>query len=424
LAVTRWSNPGGPLKTLPDKPGLHYGWVIIALGFLTIFVALGMARFSYAVFLPGMHNGLGLSYQQLGFIGTSNFAGYLFAVIFTPFLIRRLQHRASIVTGLTLIGLSMFGISRSSSFAAIAVLYVLVGMGGGFANVSTMVLLPHWFRTQKRGTAAGIICGGSGLGIVFSGILIPFLSRSIGTQGWRSGWLIFSGISLVIAACVALFLRNSPAEKGLEPMGAAAPLKPDQMIPRDEKGKGRVLLHLGLLYGLFGVTFMVYGTFIVATMVKEYGFTEAKAGMYWSWVGFFSLFSGVFFGTLSDRIGRNWGLALVFLVQSAAYLLAGCHLGGAALALSVVLYGCAIFAIPAIMAAAVGDYLGVSGAANAFVLVTIVFAVGQTIGPGAAGMIAGVTGSFTSTFLISALLTICAALLAALLPKPHDIHGL
>ena len=409
------------MTSLPGNArSLHYGWAIIAVGFLVIFVALGLARFSYAVFLPAMHSGLGFSYQRLGFIGTCNFAGYLFAVIFTPFLIRRFLHRATITAGLSLISLCMFGISRSDSFAEVAALYILIGVGGGFANVSMMVLLPHWFRSQKRGKAAGIVCGGSGLGIIFSGFLIPLLNRTGGADGWRSGWLIFSCISLAVALTAALVLRNSPAELGLEPMGAAAPLTPEVFKPRDEKGKGPIMLRLGIIYGLFGVTFMVYGTFIVATMVKEFGFSEAKAGIYWSWVGLFSLFSGVSFGTLSDRIGRNRGLALAFLVQTASYLLAGLHPGPAALVASVLLYGSAFFSIPAIMAASVGDYLGISGAANAFVLITIFFAIGQTIGPGAAGVIAGVTGTFTTTFLVAAALTVLAALLAASLPHPHD----
>lgn len=409
------------MHTPQEKPGLHYGWVIIAMGCLTIFVALGLARFSYTVLLPGMHDGLGLSYQQLGFISTCNFAGYLCAVIVTPFLIRKFQHRATIAAGLFLISFSLFGISRSSGFLPIAVLYVLAGMGGGFANVSTMVLLPHWFRSRERGKAAGIVCGGSGIGIVFSGFLIPILNRSLGHAGWRTGWFIFSCVALAVALGTVLFVRNTPEEMGLEPMGEAVQLAPEQLRPREEKGRERLLLRLGIIYGLFGVTFMVYGTFIVATMVKEYGFSEARAGLYWSWVGLFSLFSGVGFGTLSDRIGRNRGLAVVFLVQSAAYLLAGFKLGGGALVLSVLLYGSAFFSIPAIMAAAVGDYLGVAGAANAFVLVTIFFAIGQTMGPGGAGLIAGVTGSFTSTFLLSALLTVGAALLAVALPKPRHV---
>lgn len=163
---------------------------------------------------------------------------------------------------------------------------------------------------------------------------------------------------------------------------------------------------------------MVYGTFIVTTMVREYGFSEAKAGLYWSWVGFFSLFSGVGFGALSDRIGRKRGLALVFAVQSAAYLLAGLKTGSAGLVLSIILYGLAVFAIPAIMAAAVGDYLGLSRAATAFATITIFFAIGQTIGPGVAGLIAGATGAFTTSYLLASLLTAAAALFAALLPPP------
>ncbi len=402
----------------------HYGWVIIALGFLVIFNALGMARFAYGVFLPAMHNGLGLSYERLGFIGTSNFAGYLCAVVVTPFMIRRFRHRATIAAGLLFISLCLFGISRSSSFVLILILFTLVGLGSGFANVSMMVLLPHWFRSQERGKAAGIICGGSGLGIIISGFLIPYLSRTLGVDGWRSGWLIFSGISLAIAASAALFLRNTPGEIGLEPMGAVAPapVATEQFKPHDDSGKGRIVLLLGILYLLFGITFMVYGTFIVATMVKEYGFSEAKAGIYWSWVGFFSVFSGVVFGTISDRIGRKKGLALVFLVQSTAYILVGINCGTVGIVVSVILFGLALFAIPAIMAATVGDYLGASGAANAFVMITIFFAAGQTLGPGGAGMIAGVTGTFSITFLLSALLTTGASVLALSLPDPPATH--
>lgn len=407
------------MKTLSgNSRSIHYGWVIVALGFLVIFSSLGLARFAYGVFLPGMQNGLGLSYERLGFIGTSNFAGYLFAVVVTPFLIRRFQHRATISTGLLLIGICLFSISRSSSYITILVLFTLVGVGSGFATVSMMVLLPHWFRSQQRGKAAGIICGGSGLGIIVSGFLIPYLNRTLGIDGWRSGWLIFSVISLAIAASVALLLRNTPSEMGLEPFGEASPAASEPFTPRSDSGKGSLVLRLGILYLLFGVTFMVYGTFIVATMVKEFGFREATAGIYWSWVGFFSMFSGVVFGTISDRIGRKKGLALVFLVQAAANILVGFNCGPAGIIISVILFGAAFFAIPAIMAATVGDYLGASSAANAFVLITIFFAVGQTAGPGGAGMVAGMTGTFTTTFLLSALLTIAAAVLALSLPDP------
>jgi len=90
------------------------------------------------------------------------------------------------------------------------------------------------------------------------------------------------------------------------------------------------------------------------------------------------------------------------------------------LMVSIVLYGVAVFAIPAIMAAAMGDYLGPSKAATAFATVTLFFAFGQTIGPAGAGLIAGATESFTTAYLVAALLTATATFLAASLPAPID----
>ncbi|HSR36272.1 MAG TPA: MFS transporter, partial [Desulfurivibrionaceae bacterium] len=131
-----------------------------------------------------------------------------------------------------------------------------------------------------------------------------------------------------------------------------------------------------------------------------------------------SLFSGVGFGTLSDRIGRKQGLIAVFAVQTIAYLLVGLKSGTAGLVLAIALYGLAVFAIPAIMTAAIGDYLGLSRAAASFATVTLFFAFGQSVGPALAGMIAGQSGSFCPAYLIAAGVTGLAAIFAATLPRP------
>lgn len=397
---------------------VHYGWIIAATGFLVLFSCFGLARYAYTMLLPRMQAGLGFAYERMGFIGTANFTGYLVAVLLAPHLVRRFHPRAVITAGLLLISTCMLGISRSHGFFTIAALYSFVGLGGGFANIPLMALVTYWFRSEQRGKAAGLVIAGNGAAIIFAGFLIPFLNRVYGAEGWRSGWLVLGLISLGITACAAAFLRNHPSELGIEPVGRPLPPSPDQLTPRERRGDGAILLRLGLLYLVFGATFMIYGTFIVTTMVKEYSFSEQKAGLYWSWVGFFSLFSGVGFGALSDRIGRRYGLALVFAVQTAAYLIAGLKLGSAGLVVSIVLYGMAVFAIPAIMAAAIGDYLGLSRAATAFATVTVFFAAGQTIGPAGAGMIARSSGTFTTAYLFAALLTAAAAIFAALLPAP------
>jgi predicted MFS family arabinose efflux permease len=397
----------------------HYGWIIAGVGFLIIFACIGLARYAFTMLLPSMQAGLALPYDRMGFIGTGNFCGYLLSVILAPTLIRRFKPRAVITGGLTLITLALFGISVSSGFFTPLFLYFLVGMGTGFANIPTMVLISYWFRSDQRGKAAGLMVGGSGAAIILAGVFVPLLNRSFGSDGWRASWLLLGVIALIVTILATWLIRNHPAEKGLEPLGRATPPSADQTALQERKGDGAILMRLGFLYLAFGATFMVYGTFIVTTMVREYGFSEAKAGIYWSWVGFFSLFSGVVFGILSDRIGRKRGLALVFVLQSIVYLLAGFKVGSIGLLISVVLYGSTVFAIPAIMAAAVADYLGLSRAAAAFSTITIFFAAGQTVGPAVAGIIGAASGGFTSAYLLAAVMTTFAAVFALFLPRPR-----
>jgi len=403
-----------------QKLPFHYGWLIVITGILTLFSCLGLARFAFGMLLPNMRDGLGLAYDQMGYLGTGNFVGYLFSVAITPTILKILRPRITISAGLLLVAISLAGMSQSDAFWQLLTLYVLTGVGSGLANISTMVLIAHWFRREKRGLAAGLMVFGNGVGIIFSGLMIPLLNQNYGHNGWRVSWLLLAGITISISILTALLVRNKPESLGLEPIGTKTPFTAAELGSSGTAKSGRVLVSLGLLYLAFGATYMIYGTFVVTSMVEEYGLSEVAAGRFWSWVGFFSLFSGIIFGTLSDKIGRRGGLMVVFGVQTLAYLLAGSGLGTSALLLSVFLYGIAAWAIPAIMTASVGDYLGVSKAAAGFSFVTFFFAAGQTIGPAFAGLMAEHYGSFSPAFLFSALITAVAMLFALSLPQPTE----
>ncbi|MBW2504348.1 MAG: YbfB/YjiJ family MFS transporter [Deltaproteobacteria bacterium] len=399
------------------SPKFHYAWIIVLVGTLSVFACLGLARFAFGMLLPSMRDALAMSYDQMGYLGTANFAGYLFSVAVTPLLLRRLSPRALITVGLLLISTCMLGISGSTSYPSVLLLYSLVGVGSGLTNIPIMVLVSYWLRRDRRGQAAGLIVAGSGFAIIFSGVLVPYLNAGFTENGWRIGWLVL-GILVFFVSLVAGFLvRNDPAEMALEPCGTIQAVDYDPSSSKGDFDGLRVLMHLGALYFVFGATYVVYGTFIVTTMVEEYAYAEASAGMFWSWVGFFSLFSGIIFGPLSDKIGRKGGLMAVFGVQALAYFLAGSRLGTIAVFVSVVLYGVAVFAIPAIMAAAVGDYFGKAKAATAFSVITFCFAFGQTIGPTLAGLVAQASGTFMPSYLAAGALAAIAALVAARLPS-------
>ena len=104
------------------------------------------------------------------------------------------------------------------------------------------------------------------------------------------------------------------------------------------------------------------------------------------------------------------------LCQSVAYGLVGFTAAAEGLFVAIILYGLALFAIPTIMTAAVADYFGLARAAATFAIVTLFFAIGQTFGPGSAGLIAKASGSFTTAYGLAALLTACAAVGACFLP--------
>jgi MFS family permease len=427
------------------KP-LHYGWVIVITGTLVLFSCLGLGRFALGMLLPSMGISLELSYSQMGLIGTGNFAGYMASVILAGMVARIIGARSTIAFGLVLVGGSILAMSRAGGFVPLLVLYVVTGVGSGLANVPLMGLVSHWFKKDTRGRAAGSMLSGNGLAIVFSGLMVPWINASLGPDGWRTGWLVIGVISLGVAVISGILLRNDPADMGLEPVGrpdpvrTAAPAAADAthnapagndgpeaasarpVNPRPAKRSPHrwTMVHLGLIYACFGATYVVYATFIVTALVDERGFGEGTAGTFWAAVGALSIFSGPLFGWLSDRMGRKITIIGVYLLFTLSYVLAGANLSLPFLYVSIGIFGLAVWSIPTIMSAAVGDYMGPALAVRAFGFITLFFGAGQIAGPALAGVLADAFGSFSPAFFLCAALTACGAGLTLFLKPPAD----
>ena len=108
---------------------------------------------------------------------------------------------------------------------------------------------------------------------------------------------------------------------------------------------------------------------------------------------------------------------MVFSIQMCAYLLIALSLPGMFLYFSIGCYGIVAWAIPSIMAALVGDYVGPQKTARVFGFITFIFAIGQI-----AGFLAEKSGSFSSSFLMAALFAGLAVFLSSLLKKPDQAH--
>jgi len=402
-----------------ERKAIHYGWHIVWTGTCCIFACLGLGRFALGMILPAMGQSLHLSYSQMGLIGTMNFAGYLVAVLFCGALADRFGYRRLIVMALVAIGVTMILIGRSSSLGMILVCYTITGMGSGAANVPMMGLISQWFAKSHRGRATGFVVIGSGFAILLSGRLVPFLNRLGGAEGWRLSWQVLGGIILLVAGLCLAMLRNSPQEKNLHPLGESGNDEGAWLAGAEIRIRLRDIAQLGGLYFLFGYTYVIYTTFIVTALIQEHGFSEAEAGSFWSLVGGLSLLSGPVFGSLSDRIGRKYTLAMVFAIQTAAYLLVSRPLATPFLYLSIGCFGVVAWSIPSIMAALSGDYAGPRKAARIFGLITFVFALGQIAGPAVAGLLAEKSLGFGSSFFMAACFTGAGVVLALSLRAPE-----
>jgi MFS family permease len=382
------------------RPRLHYAWVTAALGHLNVLSALGLARFGYTMILPSMKEALRFTYAETGWLATGNFIGYMIGSPLAGLLASRWPLRRLILTALLGLAAGLAATGLVGGFLSAFVLRTLTGLASGLVYIPAMTLATVWFAPQRRGMGAGIQTGGSGMGLVLSGILIPATLERFGPDGWRQAWLLLAVLVAATWILMLAFLRNRPEDVGQSPYGTTASThRPSTGSPGwREIFTNRRLWGLGGIYACFGFSYVIYATFFAAYLVKEGGLSPATAGKLWGMVGVLSLPSGLLWGSLADRIGKPAGLALVFGIHSVSFATFALARTMPAFILSASLFGLTAWSIPAIVAAAVADYAPTSLAAAGLGFLTILFGVGQAISPPIAGRIADWHQSFSASF--------------------------
>jgi sugar phosphate permease len=284
----------------------------------------------------------------------------------------------------------------------------LTGVGSGGSNVPVMSLLPAWFAARRRGLATGVAVGGSSLALMITGPLVPRILDLSDEDGWRYAWFILGGAVLLLGLLAWALLRDRPEEKGLRPVAAEmedpAPSGSQKASSLDWRRvyRSQAVWRLALVYVAFGFSYVIYVTFFAKYLQDEGGYTKEAAGNLWAVVGWISIFCGLIWGTVSDVIGRKYGLALVYLTQGVCYVVFALWQNPAGYTVSAILFGLTAWSIPGIMAAACGDYMGARLAPAALGFVTLFFGLGQAAGPSVAGAIADAAGTFAPAFLLAA----------------------
>jgi MFS family permease len=417
------SGQGGHLKGHP-KTRLHYGWIVMLMGLLTTVGAHGFGRFAYSMINPSMIDGLGLSYTQVGNLATANFIGYLALAIVGGFLAARLGPRIVISLSLAVMGITMILTGMANTYGFALVMRLLTGLGNGAAFVPAMALGSIWFSAKMRGLATGIVTAGIGIGFALSGLIVPPILSAYGPQGWRYCWYFLGILVLILSGVSYGFIRNRPEEVGLRPLGSDASEATTDVTKAESLDWKRVyrlrpVWHLGAVYFVFGFSYIIYVNFFATYLVKEIGWTHGGAGRLFTFLGILSIFCGLLWGGISDIIGRKGGAALAYLTLAVSYGLFAFFQSPNALLASAVFFGMTAWAIPTIMAAAAGDYVGPRLAPAGLGFVTLFFGIGQAIGPAIGGYLADQRGVFAMPFLLAMVVSLVGTAGALTLQKPQ-----
>lgn len=376
-------------------------WGYATIGMLTTVVVLAFARLSYGVILPFMRQGLHLTYKEAGYLGTTTSLGYLCTIIFAGILASRWGGKRTILLGISLVTFGLAGLTFTSSYLVTFLFMLLLGIGTSFTYTPFISLLVAWFP-QKKGFVIGLTTSGAGIGILFAGIIVPYLSSVHSEYGWRIAWGVFAFIGLVVILLTLLFIKNPPAE-----IPSVENLKKES--PR-EIYKNPKVINVGLIYGIVGVTYIVQMIFIMSFMIES-SINIKFAGQLMALNGILSIFSGPIWGYISDKIGRRTSLILTMGLTLFSMVLPIFFPTRLGFTIHIIILSSTSTGLFTLTQASSMDHVRPADMPLAFSYVTFYFAVGQFIGPTIAGWLIEDWGGFKSAFLFSSLYLICGLLL-------------
>ncbi|WP_084783269.1 MFS transporter [Bacillus dakarensis] len=384
----------------------HKGWLMLFLIVLSVLASLGFGRFSFGAIFPFMRDGLDINYQQAGALASSIFLGYLVGVINVGYFVMRFTAKKTILYFLLLVGVSMIFAGTSNHYWVVLTACFFMGIGSGGVYIPSLELVRRWFHQDKRGMAMGITMAGGGIGMVFSGITVPFLVTSFGKEGWRVSWWIIAAVLFVITFFIAIFLKNSPEDIQLQPIGHNEKnnhrrRKSDDFQKTDVVYRNKLVWSIGIVYFLWGVSYLIFSTFLVDYFISDLSFSNERAGFLFSIGGIASIISGFIWGTISDRMGRMLGLSFVYFIQT--FVLLGLTLSSSygVVFILVILYGLTLWGVPTIMNASIGDLIIPTKAPAAMGFITLFFSVGQLLSPVMTGYLVELGGNYTLGLFLS-----------------------
>src|SRR5437588_2309001 len=193
-----------------------YRWMIVAAGGLLGCVAIG-GMFSLPVFLQPIAKDTGWSVTGISSAMTIGFLAMACTSMAWGTATDRFGPLPVVLTGSTVLSLSLFAASHATSLVAFQFVFgLLVGASCAAIFAPMMATVTGWFDTH-RSLAVSLVSAGMGIAPM---TMAPLVAWLVSGHDWRTTMQIVAVIVAVIMIPVSLLVRRPPA---LAAGNAAAP---------------------------------------------------------------------------------------------------------------------------------------------------------------------------------------------------------
>jgi MFS family permease len=411
--------PGRPPLALP----FYYGWLIIAICFLTTLTSAGV-RSSPSVLIHPLEQEFGWSRALIASAVSMNLLLFGIAAPISGWLIDKIGPRKVMIGSLLLLIIGVSGTMAMNQFWQFFLVWgVIVGLGaGGVGSVLTATVGNRWF-IAKRGLALGILGSASSTGQI---IFLPLFMAMITYAGWRMGSMALILVAVILVPIIFLFMRDDPAEVGLEPYGAGDPNAVKTGGAASLRGMRsanatitarEVVTHptFWLLASSFfvcgGTANGLIGTHLIPHEI-DLGIPQIAAASILGVMGALNMVGTIFSGWMIDRVQPQRWLALVYALRGVSLLFLPSVSNISGFFVFAVIYGLDWFATVPPSMAITADTFGRQNVGKVYGWIFMSHQIGAAIMASAAGQLRTWIGDYQFAFLSGGVIAMIAAGLA------------
>ena len=405
----------------------YYGWLVVALSFVTTLTSAGI-RSSPGVLIHPFEMEFGWSRSAIAFAVSVNLFLFGVGAPLGGWLMERFGPRRVMLTSLLILAIGVSGTTFMTTYWHLVLLWgVVVGLSaGGVGSVLSATVASRWF-VQRRGLVLGILNSASSTGQL---IFIPLFMVMIVTSGWRTGSWILVGVSLALIPLIYLWMRDDPAELGLEAYGAKDPsaLGSQSLGALRAAGGGAGSVPLSevfrsstfwLLAGSFfvcgGTANGLIGTHLIPHSI-DHGIPQVTAAATVGVMGGLNFVGTVLSGWMTDKVNPRKWLAMVYALRGLSLFILPFVSDFSGLFIFAVIYGLDWFATVPPTIALTADTFGRQSVGKIFGWVFLAHQVGAALMAAGGGILRDWLGDYQMAFLAGGSIALIAAGLALKIP--------